>query len=257
MTEKLEIAGNKMKYELPENNIIELDENSIIRKGNKDYYKGLKEQGIYWPVEIQGGGRSWYHKKEFEIAYPVGDVFLSFAIMVHELGHLRQGEVNPLFAEEELGSPEPKKLGETEFHADTEQDAWQRGMERIKKYCPEYLKVIEDKFQQYKKSGKFGKFRDFEEFYKYFIGVSLRIKSFNDKFEDDKTMPNIKRGKLLGNMIKGDKLTNNFFTNQEEWRTGEKADRNIFKEIVKIMAKNIAEESYSNENNQHHGQKTA
>ncbi|MBI2459862.1 MAG: hypothetical protein HYV53_04970 [Parcubacteria group bacterium] len=242
--EEIKLAENIKKYELPESNILELDENSIIRQKNSDYYKGLKEEGIDWPIEIQGGGRSFYNKKEFEIAYPVGDVFLSFAITAHELGHLRQGEINPLFADEELGSPSPKKQAETEFHPDTEQDAWQRGLERIKKHCPEYLKLIDNKFQKYKKNGKFSQFKDFEEFYKYVVSVSLRITSFNDKFEDDNTVPNIEKGRLLGKMIKKDELTNDFFNNQEQWRTGEKADRNILKEFVKKMAIKIAEEAY-------------
>lgn len=244
MIEELKLAENIKKYELPERNIIELDENSIIRKRNVDYYMGLKEQGIDWPVEIQGGGRSCYEKKEFEVAYPVGDVFLSFSVMLHELGHLRQGEINPLFADEELGSPAPTKLGETEFHPDTEQDAWQRGMKRLKEYCPDFFKLIDNKFQQYKKSGKFSNFKNFEEFYNYVISVSLRVTSFNDELEDDKTITNMEKGRIFGKIIKKDELTNDFFTNQEQWRTGEKADKNIFKEFVKKMAEKIAEEIY-------------
>ena len=243
--EKLNVENPKInKYELPEENIIALDENSEIRKKNRDYYKGLEMEGIKWPVEIQGGGRSWYQKKEFELGYPAGDVFASFAITSHELGHLRQGEADERFTVEELGSPNPRELKESELHNEIEKDAWGRGFERIKKYCPEELKLIENKFQHFKKEGKFGEFDNFESFYKYITKVSLKISKFNDEFEDKEEISNKEKGRILGKMIKNGSLTNEFFTEQEKWRTGEKIERNFAENFIKKAAEKIAKEKY-------------
>jgi hypothetical protein len=244
MREQIKLPENSKKYSLPEKNIIELDGNSVIRKKNRDYYAGLAEEGIIWPVEIQGGGRSCYEKKQFEVAYPVGDIFLSSAVTFHELGHLRQGEADQRFTREGLGSPNPKESGETEGHDESEQDAWQRGLARAEKYCPEYLTLLEEKFQRYKKRGKFEKFASFKDFYEYVVKVSLKITDFNDEYEKEKELTDEAKGRVLGKMIKGDELTNDFFTNQKVWRSGENVDRKFAKKFVKKMAERIAEEVY-------------
>lgn len=245
MREQIKSPENSEKYILPEENIIELDENSEIRRRNKNYYRSLEDQGIDWPVEIQGGGRSWFNKKQFEVAYPVGDIFLASSVTFHELGHLRQGEVDQRFVGEELGSPNPKGSGETAGHDESEQDAWQRGLARVEKYCPEYFQYLEEKFQQYKKQGKFSQFKNFKEFYEHIVKVSLRITNFNDKYEDDEKLTDKKdKGRTLGKMIKADKLTNDFFTHQEAWRCGEKVDRALVKQFIQKMAEKIAEEIY-------------
>lgn len=243
--EKLNIENPKTKkYELPEENIIALDENSEIRKKNRDYYKGLEMEGIKWPVEIQGGGISNYQEKKFKIAYPAGDTFLSFAVTTHELGHLRQGEIDERFAVENLGSPNPKEIKETELHHEIEEDAWQRGYERVKNYCSKELETLENKFLQYKKQGKFGEFDNLESFYKYITKVSLKISKFNDEFEDKEEISDEEKGKILGKMIKNDPLSNKFFTKQEKWRAGEKIERNFAESFIKKAAEKIADERY-------------
>lgn len=232
------------KYKLPDGNIIALDENSEIRIKNKDYYKGLKEEGINWPVEIQGTGQSDFEKKEFKVWYPAGDVFMSFAITIHELGHLRQGEIDDRFTVKELGSPNPKELGETELHNEIEVDAWQRGLERAKKYCGGEWDKMDNKFQEYKKQGKYSNFNNYEEFFKYISEAALTITKFNDEFEDNEELSEIEKGRILGKMIKKDSLVNEFFTKQEKWRTGEKINKDFAEGFIKKAAVGIAEEEY-------------
>lgn len=240
---KIEQKEKEKKYELPEGNIVALDENSEIRKRNENYYKGLKEEGVVWPVEIQGGGLSDYEKKEFKIWYPVGDIFVSFNVAIHELGHLRQGEINENFSKKNLGAPNPDEKKAKEFDDEIEEDAWQRGWERAKKYCPEELKIIEDKFQEYKRQGKFSEFNNYEDFYKHDLKVASVMWKFNDIINDPQN-PSFEEGKMMGKLIKGNKLTNEFFTQQDNWRTGEKIDRDFTESFIKKAAEKIVEEEY-------------
>jgi hypothetical protein len=92
MSEKFEQQEQVKKWTLPEENIIPLDINSEKRQENKKAFEGLAEVGINWPVEIQGGGKNLYKEREFQVLYPVGDVFASFVDTIHELGHLREKE---------------------------------------------------------------------------------------------------------------------------------------------------------------------
>jgi hypothetical protein len=242
---KIVIKNKKIKrYKLPKNNIISLNKNSEIRKKHKDYFAGLKDEGIEWPVEIQGTGLSDFKKKEFKIWYPEGDVFLSFAITFHELGHLRQGEIDKDFATDGLGASEQKLKDEEVNHNKSENDAWQRGFDRVKKYCPEEFQKIEEKFQGHKNKGKFKEYKNFEEFFNYIVRMGLKITEFNGKVELPEEEDKRKKGRLIGKMIKEDKLTNDFFTKQEGWRTGEKIDKDFAESFIKKAAEKIAKEKY-------------
>lgn len=240
---KIEQQETEKKHELPEGNIVACGEDSEIRKKKIEYFAGLKEEGVDWPVEIQGGGHSDFKKKEFKVWYPEGDIFLSFAITIHETGHLRQGEIDERFAYEKLGAPNPKPDDDGKNYP-TEKDAWIRGYERAQKYCPEALLEIEKKFQEYKNKGKFEEYENFEEYFSYAVRVGLRITEISDKVELPEENDEIKKGRLIGGMIKKDKLTNKFFTNQEAWRAGEKIDRAFAESFIKKMAVSIAEEKY-------------
>lgn len=240
---KIEQQEIEKKYELPEGNIVALDENSEIRQKNKDYFAGLKEEGIDWPVEIQGSGHSDFKTKEFKVWYPEGDIFFSFAIIFHENGHLRQGEIDDRFAYERLGAPNPKPDDDGKNYP-TEKDAWIRGFERAQKYCPKELNEIEKKFQEYKNKGKFEEYDNFEEYFGYAVRVGLRITEISDKVEPSDENDETKKGRLIGEMIKKDRLTNKFFTNQEAWRAGEKIDCAFAENLIKKMAAGIAEEKY-------------
>ncbi len=93
-----------------------------------------RKKALGWPIEIQGTGRIIEGTNDFEIRYPQGNIFLSFGVVLHELGHLRQEEFNPeidkIDKEKEYGKYMEVK----------EKDAYKRGLERLKKYFPKYWK---------------------------------------------------------------------------------------------------------------------
>ena len=241
---KIEQQEKNKKYKLPIGNMIACGKESEIRKKKKDYFAGLKDEGIEWPVEIQGTGYSDFKKKEFKVWYPEGDIFLSFAITIHELGHLRQGEIDKDFATEGLGSSEQKLKDEEVNHNKSENDAWLRGYERTKKYCLEELTRMEEKFHEYKNNGKFSEYGSFEDFFNYIVKIGLKITEFNDKVELPDEEDETQKGKLIGQMIKEDKIINKFFTNQDVWRVGEKIEKNFAEGFIKKAAEKIAEEEY-------------
>lgn len=235
------------KYSLPEKNLVALDVTSLLRKDKATYFEVLSEEGIEWPVEIQGAGKSDFEKKEFTIYFPIGDVFISFAVTLHELGHLRQGEIDERFAVETLGAPKAKSINEVDTHEATEKDAYERGLDRIKRYAPEVLEEMESKFTVHKQQGKLEDFDDFQDYYDYIVKVFLTMTAFMDELEfgqeDDDAK---KRGiaKLLAGRIKSTPLINKFFAEQQTWKCGELLDESRMREVIKKVVRNVAEERY-------------
>lgn len=227
----------KQRYTLPPENIILLGEGSDIRKRGKEWFEGLQEESITWPIEIQGSGTSDYETKEFRVCYPEGDIFLSSAITIHELGHLRQGEINERFAEKCLGSPEPQPNSAS--HYKTEQDAWHRGLWRTQKYWPQYLDWLEERFCHFKQQGQFSSFGNFQEFYQYATEVGLKMTEFFDSLPET---DDVEKGRLLGKLIRSEEITNEFFTHQEVWRSGETVDKGRIENFIQRIAQETANE---------------
>lgn len=94
-------------------------------------------QRFAWPMELQGKGESNATDGSFEVRYPKGDVLLSFVTTIHELGHLRQDELDPAIVSLPPGSHE-RLLAE-------ERDAWERGWERVVRACPDVVAALEGK----------------------------------------------------------------------------------------------------------------
>ena len=193
-----------LRYNLPPDNIIAQDENTEIRKKNKNLFLGLADEDIDWPAELQGSGRSDYDKKEFKIHYPTGDIFLSVAVTIHELGHLRQGEIDPRFASEVLGAPKISPMDELASNQETEEDAWRRGLARAKQYCPEFMQEIEAKFKQHKEAGRLVKFENFEIFFNHVVAIGLKVSELTGKAEQEMNGVEDERreGQILGRYLK-------------------------------------------------------
>ena len=230
------------KYTLSPENIIILDENSEIRKRDIsiEWLQGLLEEGIEWPCEIQGSGHSDYNKKKFKIWYPSGDIFLSTVITIHELGHLRQGEINERFASKFSGAPVPK-FEPQDLPYEMEMDAYNRGLERAEKICSDELKLIENKFQTYKKQEKF---KGYETFYDFYKKVANIITTIGEQNANQKDLSWRERGQFVGKLIKEHSEIKDFFINQKNWRTGEMVDQEEMEIFIKKMAEGIAEERY-------------
>jgi hypothetical protein len=237
--------NRESKYTLPQENIICLDENSEIRQREKELFLGLKDEGIDWPVEIQGSGRSDFDNKTFKVFYPKGDLFTSLAVTIHELGHLRQGEADQRFLLKALGAPITETSRELEVTRDTEHDAWQRGLMRTKKYCAEFFSQIEKKFKKYKKQGCLTEFENFESFINQVMKACLKVNELNELVEQETQEEGREKGRKLGRRLKSDELTNHFFTKPENWRVGEIVDQEEIEKFIRKMAENIAEENYT------------
>ena len=249
---------NEKRYVLPEENIVELQgESELIKK----LPRALKE--LPWPEELQGGGHTYPEKKEFKLWYPGGDVFLSMAVAVHELGHLRQAEIDEKF--------DPKNLPNDHFQEHytanlaREEDANTRGLKRAQKYCKDFMDDLEKKFQAAKVGGKLSEFKNFEDVYQYFVTMSLTINSYYRDFgiDQEKKMRQDIKGKnvnlseeelderlreaaggyVAGEIRKNDAV-NKFFQDTDALRIGEKVDTDFSRKFLKQAALGIAQEKY-------------
>src|SRR3989344_1687743 len=89
---------------------------------------------FHWPIELQGKGEVRESDKTFIIKYPKGDMLLSYATLIHELGHPLQHERNPALQKG------------TRTHANLlaeERDAWERGWSRFRQANPELIERLE------------------------------------------------------------------------------------------------------------------
>lgn len=191
-----------------------------------------RKKSLGWPMEIQGTGRAKEGTKDFEIHYPAGDIFLSFGVTIHELGHLRQEEFNPeidkIDKEKEWGHYVEVK----------EKDAYQRGLERVKKYFPEVLKKIEKKFQGHKSEGKLENFSTFEELYKFLqdsININRALAPIPEMEDKEK------QGKLEYEALKKSGIEK-FFSDIKDSRVDEQIDKEWIEDLIMKMAEKISNE---------------
>lgn len=225
------------KYKLPAENIIALDENSEIRKGNKEWREFLKQEQIDWTVEIQGLGPSDFEKKELKLLYPEADVFVSLAITAHEMGHWRQGEIDERFCRKDLGTPNPDEEKAKKFSYEIEADAWERGLGRTEKYFAPWR----EKFLEYKKKGKFSDFISLDEFLSYVGKIILETSKYSRDLEGKTDQASTRQ---YAEWIKADQEMKDFFFNQEAWHTGEKINKSKIEEVIKKVAVDTANEEY-------------
>jgi hypothetical protein len=221
--------NNKEKFFQPE---YSLKKENIFSLSELPKSLGERKKSLGWPVEIQGTGRLKEGTKDFEVHYPAGDVFLSFGVTIHELGHLRQEEFNTeidqIDKDNEWGH----------YMEIKEQDAYQRGLERVKKYFPEVLNETERKFQKYKEQGELKNFSSFEELYSFLQGsininkVLTNISEIEDKDEQDKQeYEALKKAGI-----------EKFFSDIKESYVDEKIDKEWIEDFIMKMAEKISNE---------------
>ncbi len=212
------------KYSLKKGNIFSLSElPDSLSEGKKS---------LGWPVEMQGTGRIIKGTNDFEIRYPKGDIFLSFGVVLHELGHLRQEEFNT-----KINKIDQDKEWSRYIEV-KEKDAYQRGLERVKKYFPEVLGEMETKFQKYKQQGKLKEFSSFENLYN-FLHTSIDINRAINSVP--KTDNQEEQDKLEFQALK-DRGIENFFKEIKESKVGEKIDKEFIEDFIMKMAEKISNE---------------
>ncbi|SRR6056297_141489 len=226
------LAGKKEEYTLPEDNLTALEEDSEIRKKNRDSFEGLKKEGIDWPLELQGEGRCDAEKREFLVSYPVGDKFASWAVVIHELGHLRQA-----------GKYGREKLEEVEENnKDLEEEAWTEGWKKAREYCPEEIKELEKEFKNLGEQGKLSDFNSWGEYFEYIKEVSLKISKAAENLSSDIEPESEEYGREFVQELKKDPKVKKFLTEPENWKVDKKIDQKRAEAFIKKIARNIAQE---------------
>ncbi len=136
-------------------------------------------RALPWPLELQGKGLTDERAKTLTVRYPRGDVFLSSVTTIHELGHLRQHEVNAAL---------PREAGHARLVAE-EQDAWHRGWERFAAANPDYLTTAEAKFQAHRRTHPaLAEFATLADYYGWVRdGVGQIVEAQRVLFEDEAT----------------------------------------------------------------------
>jgi hypothetical protein len=153
------------KYFLPKENILPQDRLPVPELISK------KWADLGWPLEMQGTGKTDKKTGELKIWYPKGDVFFSFATLIHELGHWRQEEIDEDLNKRKELFPDSDA---TDLNTN-EQRAYKRGSLRVKKYAPELLQELEAKLQQHRGTGKLNNFNNFEQLLEWHKNFGLAV----------------------------------------------------------------------------------
>lgn len=189
-----------------------------------------------WPLELQGKGSTNEEEKSMLIRFPKGDIFLSFATTIHELGHLRQEELNPTL----------KKERQThENLLAQEQDAWERGWQRFLKSNPDIATFLEIKFQEYLRQGKLKDFASFQELYQWIQGNALRMVEaqrilFDEAGEEMSTENEERFDQLADELEKAD--VREFLERYNATRVGEMVDEQEIRKFIRRTVELVIEE---------------
>lgn len=171
----------KPRFFIRKENIIPLEKLMDIPE-KKEVFESLD-----WPLEVQGTGRT-IEGNNFEIRYPKGDKFFSFAVIIHELGHLRQDEF--IDVNNNIDSDAES------LNIRKEKDAFTRGWQRVNKYYPEIIKKLDQELQEYKNQAKAEDFKSFEELYNFFNGavdINLSLDGLTDNASPEEQITTLKQ----------------------------------------------------------------
>lgn len=185
----------------------------------------LKQLG--WPLELQGGGKTTSEKSmNFELTFPVGDIFLSYITTIHELGHLRQESLDP-----SLDSSHDTY----EVLYAQEQDAWNRGWSRFIKANPDLIENLKEKFEIYKSQGKL-EFNSFESLYKWVRENSLKMVESQKKLYKNPTRASLTKSEkddiIIKELEKEGKEIKQFFTDYKASRVGEAVEETEIRQAI-------------------------
>lgn len=188
-----------------------------------------------WPLELNGKGETNSEKnKIFTFKFPLGDIFLSYATTIHELGHLRQESLDP-----RLVNIPPTIEG---LYAQ-ELDAWDRGWKRFLKANPNLMETLKEKFNSYRDQGKIT-FKSFEDLYDWIKNNILKtihhqeilFEDLNDTTETRQIKKDIVARELEKNGIK------QFFAEYKASRVGENVQESEIRQAIKNTIELIKKE---------------
>ncbi len=196
-------------------------------------FKSEKLRSLSWPLELQGKGETNEKDGTLRIRFPNGDIFLSLATTIHELGHLRQEEFDSTL------KAEPQTH---EALLAQERDAWERGWKRLLKGNPDFLKNIEAKFAAHKAKGKLKANESFTSLYEWIKKNLLKAVEVQAVLFEN---PEAKQGPGAYDRLADDLEKVGFRKFLEEYeknRVGEKIDEEEMREFIKSILKTIIKE---------------
>ena len=165
---------------------------SSIESVDLDRFSGERLKSFPWPVELQGKGEHRSGDSMYVIRYPKGDIFLSFATLIHELGHPRQHEHR---ADLQNGEQTHENLFAEE------EDAWTRGWDRFAKANPELLEQLRQRFLKHVEGGDIEHVSSFEQLYQWIKDGALKMVEMQRVlFEDNEVDPSINFDRLANEM---------------------------------------------------------
>jgi len=212
-----------MNFEAIKQNNLEIKKENIIALDCLPDKVSDKMRSLGWPLECQGSGRTLEDGKNLQIKYPHGDVFYSWNVIIHELGHLRQEEFNV-----NINAQEDEAKGNVE----REKDAFARGPERLRKYRPDVLDKLEADFSVFKQAGKIPAFSTFSELYNDFNENNIKINETLDP-EDSQD--------IIYEKLKSINISD-FFGKIEANKVGVKIDVKEANEVIFDIASQIVKE---------------
>jgi len=193
-----------------------------------------KFKKLDWPLELQGKGVTDENDRSLEIRFPKGDLLLSFVTTIHELGHLGQ---------EQLVSALKSDMQNHDSLFAQENDAWQRGWDRIVKTRPDMLAFLETKFKTVDKIDQ-NDITSFADLYQWIQANALRmVEAQKILFEPDDQVDS-------GGDAKFDQLykelrrfgIESFLERYKTFRTGELVDEDQMIEFIKDISRSVIKE---------------
>lgn len=209
---------------------LEATEIQIIENLELKKLKADKLASFSWPLELQGKGETNEKDKSLLVRFPKGDIFLSLITTIHELGHLRQKELNPGLKSE---------VRTHELLLAEERDAWERGWQRMLGGNPDFLKGIEEKFADYKSKGKLESQESFASLYEWIKNNLLKAVEVQSVLFEG--LPDTAAQDTLADAL--EKIDfRNFLEEYARNRVGEEANETEMREFIKSILVSVVKE---------------
>jgi len=194
-----------------------------------------KKLALGWPLEFRVGyGYVEDGTNEFKVGFVKGDKFITMAILIYELGHLNQANLNPRIKEIDQNKEHGRYI-ET-----LERDAEKRGWSRAVEYCPEIINGLEEEFQRLKAQGSLNSYSSFEDLYHKlndcFVAIDNAINSIPEEIVESETED------AECEALKKVRVPE-FFAEMEKNKIGERVDVEFAKNFIMKVAKRIAQEN--------------
>lgn len=189
-----------------------------------------------WPLELQGTGITDYKNRILKIYYPAGDIFLSIAVTIHEIGHWRQNEIDSELNKRGLNLVEDDITDIPQ----NERDAYKRGWERLQRYAPDFLNGLDQAVQKNHTEGKLMNVSNYREIFEFMQSVSLQISEVLATVNEH-GMSAVELDEARYNALKKSGIEARF-KELDKMRTGELVDKDVMRELLIRLAAGVANE---------------